>query len=596
MLRGLLAKFGRQAAAPDAKNAARAAADGRHDATAAELSAQGVRQRLRGEYADAQRSLVRAIELEHDCAEAHHNLGLVYLDQGHAEDAVDCLHLAIHFSPRLAPAYASLGAALLALRRYEAAEAACRQALALEPASAVTWLHLGNVLKARGELAPATAAYRAALERDAANADAACQLAFVLFRLGQYAESYQAYAMLLAGQPDFAEAHHNLGLLQLETGYPAEALQSFQRALTLKPGTLETRTCIAHALRDLGQLDAAIQAYDAVLAQRPQFGDAVINRCYALLMRGDYVAGWAAYEQRFAATETPLRDFGVPAWRGEPLRETCVLVFAEQGLGDEIMFASCVPDLLAVAGHCVIECNPRLAGLFARSFTPATVRGADKNEDRDWVSALPQLDYQTPIGSLPAHFRRARVDFPARGGYLMADPARIEGWRRILDTPGKPVRIGIAWRGGTLRNRQLLRSTQLADWIPVIGQREFEFVSLQYGDCKAELLELRDRHHVAVREAGDAASNLDELAAVISALDLVISVDNTVAHLAGALGQPLWVLLPFSAEWRYPHSGNATPWYPSARLFRQVQPRDWIPVMQQVAHSLRTDFAACSTA
>lgn len=155
------------------------------------------------------------------------------------------------------------------------------------------------------------------------------------------------------------------------------------------------------------------------------------------------------------------------------------------------------------------------------------------------------------------------------------------------------MRIGIAWRGGTLRNRQYLRSTQLSQWLPVIAQRGFEFVSLQYGDNRAELQELQRQNNITIRNVGDAVKDLDDLGALITALDLVISVDNTVVHLAGALGAPVWVLLPFSCEWRYLRSGDAMPWYPSARLFRQTEPRDWQSVMARIANALGRDFAAC---
>ena len=539
--------------------------------------------------ADAELALKRVLEREYDNGEAHHDLGRLYLARGRLEDAADCFELAIHFSPRSAPAYADLGAAMFALHRHEAAERACRVASELDPLSAVARLRLGNALKARGDLAAAAAAYRGALERDADNRTAACQLGFVLFKLGQYDESRQVFDSLIERQPDFAEAHHNFGLLQLETGDAAAALESFRRALAIKPETVETRACVAHALRDLGELDEAIAVYDAALVQRAQFGDAQINRCYALLMRGDYAAGWEQYEHRFAASETPLRDFGAPTWRGEPLERKRILVFAEQGLGDEIMFASCLPDLLKVAGECVVECNSRLQSLFARSFPRAHVHGANKDDDKSWIRGVRPVDYQIAIGSLPLYFRRTSDAFPAHRGYLAADPQRIDHWSRALGASGKSHRIGISWRGGILSTRQFLRSTRLIDWFPITTQHAYEFVSLQYGDVSQELAQASERTGSSIRDLGSSVTDLDELAAVMANLDLVITVDNSVAHLAGALGKPLWILLPFSCEWRYLRSGDATPWYPSARLFRQAAPRDWGRVIEQVSHALEKE-------
>jgi tetratricopeptide (TPR) repeat protein len=409
----------------------------------------------------------------------------------------------------------------------------------------------------------------------------------LLYKLGRYEESRASHAVALAVKPDFAEVHHNLGLLQLKTGYPEEALASFERALELRPDTPETQTCIAHALRDLGRLDEALAHYDGVLARQSHFGDAAINRCYALLMRGDYAAGWADYECRFAATGTPPRGFPFPEWRGEPLADKRILIYAEQGLGDEIMFASCVPDVLKRALHVVIECNTRLAPLFKRSFPQADVHGANKDDDHAWLQALPRADFQVAAGSLPLHFRGNREAFPARSGYLVADGARVESWRTRLAASGDRLRVGIAWRGGSLRTRQLTRSLALAHWQSLLTQPGVDFVSLQYGNVTEELAQLRDRHGVTVRAFGDELADIDELAAAISALDLVISVDNTIAHLAGALGRPVWVLLPFAPEWRYLRSGHTMPWYPSARLFRQTRPRQWEEVLAEAAIALQ---------
>jgi len=563
------------------------------NAAAVECHRRGVLLRQRAQYAEAERSLMRAVELKHDFAEAHLELGLAYLDQGHIDDAVDCLQLAVHFAPGLVDAYIELGGVLARLGRLDMAEAAYRQALALGPDNCGTRLRLADISKMRGDLNSAIDGYRAAVACDPQSAQAHGKLAYALYLAGRYDESRACFDAALALRPDFAEAHHNLGLLQLETGYPTDALCSFERALAIHPDAAETRACVAHALRDLGRLDEALRYYDEALAQRPAFADAVINRSYALLMRGDYAYGWAEYERRFEVGAMVPRGFPYAPWRGESLAGKHVLVYAEQGLGDEIMFASCLPEVLQAADRCTLECSTRLVKLFKRSFPRAYVHGAGKNDGKEWLAGLPPIDCQVAIGSLPGYFRRSRADFPARRGYLVADTQRIGAWRREL-AHDSALRVGIAWRGGSLRSRQVTRSIELPLWLPLLKQREAVFYSLQYGDTKPELAQLRDQHGVSVRHLGEDTDDLDELAAIICALDLVVSVDNTVAHLAGALGQAVWTLLPYSAEWRYPRSGEAMTWYPSARLFRQAQPREWLPVMERVAIALQTDFAACS--
>jgi len=556
-------------------------------AEAEELARHGALLRQQASYEDAARHLMRAIELKHDLAGAHFNLGLTYLGQGHVEDAADSLQLAAHFDPRMVDAHVALGGALARLGRLDAAQDALRCALAIEPKSGSAWFALGSVGKERGDLDAAIECYRKAAACNPASAEVQCQLGYALLKAGHYAESRASFDAALDLRPEFVEAHHNLGLLLLETGDPEDALRAFERALALRPGLAETRTCVAHALRDLGRLDEAIQHYDAVLAQQPQFADAVINRAYALLMREDFVAGWTEYERRFDFGTLAPRGFPFTPWRGESLAGKRVLAYAEQGLGDEIMFASCLPDLLKSGAQCVIECDSRLQALFARSFPQAQIHGGAKSDARDWVEKLPPIDVQVALGSLPQHFRRARADFPARPSYLMPDPRRVEFWRREIRAEGRGPRVGIAWRGGSLRTRQVLRSTLLPQWLPLLRVPGAKFYSLQYGDVAAELAGLRDQHGVTVARPHIGANDLDEVAALICGLDLVISVDNTVAHLAGALGRNTWILLSFSPEWRYPREGDTMPWYPSARLFRQQRPREWDPVIGQVSAALR---------
>ena len=561
-------------------------ADSREPAlmTALDLHRHAVLLRQSAQYAEAERSLLRAIELAHDFAAAHFELGLTYRDTGQLEDAADYLQLAVHFGPELVVAWFELGAVLAKLARVDAAQAAYREVLARDARHGTAWLNLGNLLKAGDDLGGAIECYRSAVACEPALADAHCRLGYALYKAGCYGEARPCFDAALALYPDMVEAQHNLGLLLLETGHAAQALQRFERALAINPDLVESRACVAHALRDLGRLDEALVQYDAVLARHPEFADAVVNRSYALLMQEAYAAGWAAYERRFASGAIEPRGFPYMPWQGDGLAGKRVLVYAEQGLGDEIMFASCMPDLLQTGAQCVIECNTRLAAIFRRSFPQAHVHGAAKNDDKAWVEKLPPIDFQIAIGTLPYYFRRARADFPTRPGYLAADEQRSRFWRKAL-AAGSSVRVGIAWRGGTPRSRQFTRSTALPQWLPMLRLPGVAFHALQYGDVARELAELRDQG-VTVAQLGDAVHDLDELAAIISSLDLVVSIDNTVAHLAGALGKTVWTLLPSSPEWRYQRRGAAMPWYPSMRLFRCAAGEGWEPVIHRVTMEL----------
>jgi len=554
------------------------------DHDAARLLAQSEDLRRAGEHDRAQSCLQEAIELKYDFGEAHLALGDLYAAAGADEDALDCYQLAVHFAPQLYPAHLALAGTLSRQQRHDESEAACRAAISLNEAGSAAWFVLGNVLKTRGDLPAAVVAYRTAVRAEPLDLEALHQLAFVESRLGLYDEAYQSFRRLLEAVPDSPRAHHNFGLWQLECGYAEEALASFRLAHALQPEEPASLACIGHALRDLARLDEAVAAYDKVFAMHVDFPDMVGNRSQALLMRADWPAGWDAYEQRFGPGGAQARTRSRPQWRGMPLTGKKIVILPEQGIGDEILFASCLPDLIAAASACVVECNVRLVKLFARSFPQAQVFAADAGG----TIASTKADFEISAGSLPQQFRRSTASFPMHAGYLKSDQARRVFWRDNQLFADAKIRIGIAWRGGTLRNRQYVRSLNLTELLPILQTPDCAFISLQHGDYADEIGIMRDQNRVDLRVPEfSVANDIDELAAMISALDLVITVDNTIANLAGALGVPVWVLLPFSAEWRYGLNAETMPWYPSVRLFRQLRPRAWTPVIDRVAVALR---------
>ncbi|MEO8442715.1 MAG: hypothetical protein ABI547_09525, partial [Betaproteobacteria bacterium] len=294
----------------------------------------------------------------------------------------------------------------------------------------------------------------------------------------------------------------------------------------------------------------------------------------------------------------PRRPVEFARWDGGEAAGKTLLVYAEQGLGDEIMFASCIPDVVAAGTHAVIECSPKLEGLFRRSFPHTTVYATPP--DRALPPGLQNapIDMQIPIGSLPLHFRRTRADFPRHSGYLHAEPARIAAWRERLAALGPGLKIGISWQGGTHKSRLPVRSLPLAQWLPILQARNAHFVDLQYIDFSAERAALRASTGVEVHSWEQVRADYEETAALVSALDLVISVCTAVIHLGGALGRPVWVMAPFIPEWRYGISGEEMPWYPSVRVHRQPAYGDWDAVVDNVARSLRalTDQGAGAAA
>jgi hypothetical protein len=304
-------------------------------------------------------------------------------------------------------------------------------------------------------------------------------------------------------------------------------------------------------------------------------------------MSGDYATGWPEYETRLFNPASSSRPDPFARWNGGNPSGRRVLVYGEQGLGDEIMFASCLPDLMAAGAQCVVECHPALERLFARSFPAATVYGA--RPDRRVPEAIRSsgIDCAVPMGSLPLYYRRSVGDFPSRRGYLRADPDRVLHWRERLRALGGGFTVGVSWRGGTYVSRTGQRSIPLEAWLPILRRPGLRFVSLQYTqDALQAVQTLRESHGIEISHWSEAIDDYDETAALVAALDLTLTVCTAIAHLAGALGRPLWVMAPTNAEWRYGRSGDTMAWYPSARIFRQTRAGDWNDVIARVEHEL----------
>jgi len=590
MLPGFLRRWWRAHEATPSPVPGLAPPDPAANQTAATLCIRGAERFAAGDLAGALACYEEAVALRHDFASAHHQLGRICGLQDRVEDALDSLQLAVHFAPDSAEIHTDLAAMLLRCGQLDEAREVIAAALELDARHALAHFTAAGIEKAHGRRENALAAYRAALDTNPAFAEAWCNLGLVLLEAGKVEEARVGLQRAIELRPDMVEAVHNYGLLLLEDGAAQQALDHFNRALALRPDAPEIQSCRAHALRELGRFDDALKAYDGVLAAHPRFGDAVNNRATLQLLRGDYAQGWNGYRQRLAATHTAERGFPYPEWDGTPLAGRTLLVYAEQALGDEILFASCIPDVLNTAHHCVLECSPRLANLYRDSFSAATIHGGRKSDGKEWLAGMPRIDCQTSVASLPLYLRRRAADFPAQP-YLCPDAGRVAAWRDRLDRLGTAPKIGISWRGGSRKTRAATRSTALDAWLPVLSAAPACFVSLQYGAVTQELARLEALHGIRITHWQDAIDDYDETAALLSALDLVISVTTAVVHLGGALGCPVWVLAPQVPEWCFGDAGPRMPWYGSVRMFRQQNAGDWGPVFSEVAKSMPAALA-----
>lgn len=476
-----------------------------------------------GNHAEAVVRFERALEIAPDLAIAHRELACAHLELGDLAAAADSLELAAHFST----------------------------------GDARTCFLQGLCAQRGGETDAAVQHYRRALELE----------------------------------PALAEAYNNLGYLLLnELDSVGEAKRLFEAALQTRPGYIDARLNLGLARLHAGEREAAIAEFDAVLRLDAGNAEARLNRAIARLAlrrwSDEKNSAWDEYEARKAAGPYWIpRPYAFPEWDGSAAPGKTLLIYGEQGLGDEIMFASCVVEAQARVGHSIVECAPKLAPLFARSFEACDVVGLRQGEPADWLSSARPVDMQIAVGSLPRLFRRTGAAFPAPPGYLRADPGRIEAWRERLDSLGLRPKIALSWRGGTRHTRAARRSIPVAQLASMLRSVPAEFVSLQY-DGTDEDIALFKESGLNLHQWPQAIADYEETAALLCGVDLVLSVCTALIHLGGALGRPVWVMVPAHPEWRYGESGEDMPWYPSVRLLRQDAAGDWGPLLARLGIEL----------
>ena len=431
-----------------------------------------------------------------------------------------------------------------------------------------------------GRLIEAEQIYKQVLAIDPANADCLHLLGMVAFQSGRRAEAVELIREAISIHKTGASYHSNLGNVLQTQGRLDEAEASFRQALELKPELAEVHLNLGHILKAQGHVDSSLACYRQALSLKPELAEARLAESTTLLLKGDFAAGWKQFESRWHTKDcdTPLRTFPQPPWRGESLPGR-LLIWGEQGVGDEIMFAGLVPDAVRAGHRCVLDCDPRLKPLFARSFPGVQViSGYDPARDLE-------LDIAAHLssGSLPGFFRTGNESFAGTTSpYLFADPAKREWFRSSYDD-GRLL-VGLAWHTRNPKSGKN-RSIDLSLFAPFFSLPAIRWVSLQYGDHN-ELQAMAVAAGVPLlidREVNQLA-DIDGFAAQVSAMDLVITIDNSTAHLAAALGVPTWVLLPFAPDWRWLLSSDSSPWYPPMQLFRQPTIGDWQSVLQQVMH------------
>lgn len=434
-----------------------------------------------------------------------------------------------------------------------------------------------------GQLAEAERLYLQVLDIDPNHADAIHLLGMVAFQAGELDRAATTIRRAIALHPTAASYHSNLGNVLQAQDQLVEAAASYRQALVLRPGLAETHINLGNILQQLGDVDGSLAEFRVALQFNPDLAEAAVAESGALLLKGEFAAGWSNFDLRWRTRDfdTPIRTYPQPLWDGEPLTSGRLLVWGEQGVGDEIMFAGLIPDLIAAGIPLVIDCDRRLVPLFARSFPGVPViSGYDPGRQ-------PELEIvaHLPSGSLARFFRTSLAAFAAvKSPYLVADATGRDQLRSKYDD-GRLL-IGLVWHTRNAKSGRR-RSIALSMLAPLFGNPRLKWISLQYGN-HAELEAQAEAAGVAlmVDSTVDQLDDIDRFAAQIAAMDLVIAIDNSTAHLAAALGRPTWLLLPYAPDWRWLLGTEKSPWYPTLRIFRQPHLGDWTSVVDQVHAAL----------
>jgi tetratricopeptide (TPR) repeat protein len=479
----------------------------------------------------------------------------------------------------------NLGLVRAAQQDFAQAATLIGQAIALRGTVAEFHSSLGNVLAAGGRDHEAAAAYEQALKLNARLADVAFNLAIVLTKIGRIADAERAYRRACDLNASFWPARLNLANLLDEQDRFAEARPFYEKAIALAPDAAIAAYSFARALNRQGDNDAAELFYRRALALDPGHPETHLNLGLCLLLRGRFAEGWREWAWRDRAEDSPPRRFSGRAWTGEALTGRRLLVSAEQAVGDQILYASMIPELAARGGALIVECAPRLVPLFRRSFPSVEICA-----EQDPPAIPAPFDAEIPMGSLGAYLRPELASFAAAPSpYLKADAAQVAELRARYASLGEGPLIGLSWRS---QRPELgdAKSMRLQDWAAILRDRTAVFIDLQYGGTEAERAAIERELGVRIHRDGriDQMQDLDSFAAQVAALDHVVSISNTALHVAGALGVPASALLPRGRglHWYWFDTGAESPWYPSLRLFRQTAPGDWGDVVARVAAQL----------
>ncbi len=533
-------------------------------------------------------SYTKSLDLNHNYAEAHNNIGLILFEQFRFEEAVISYERALQLNPKFLQAFNNKGSALRELGNYSQALKSFEQALELNPEYAQAHSNKGLVLQDLQNWEAALNAYQTALKYKPDYAEALNNCANVYKELGQTQKAKQFYLDALALRNDYPDALCNLGALYREDQQISDAMQCYTRALELNPSFAQAFYNRGNLFKDLRDFGRAMTDFHRAVRLMPNFAEANLNIAIVSLTLGNMAPGWLGFEWRWRSKE--LKQSGVnayaehPLWLGEgSLVNKTILLHAEQGLGDTVQFCRYAKLIKALGARVILVVPNELFELLIG------LEGVDQLFRKG--GSPPHFDYQCPLMSLPLAFNTQLKNIPSPNAYIQCDPAKASFWSNWLSThqyqKTNKAKVGLAWSGNPLHHNDRNRSLSLSQ-LHELAQLDLDFISLQKNMSQTDKETLVT--FSSVRDVSAALHDFSDTAALVECLDLVVTVDTSVAHLAAAMGKPVWVLLPLNSDWRWLDQTSTTPWYSCMRLYRQSTHRDWRSVLEQVRFDLCSKF------
>ena len=455
------------------------------------------------------------------------------------------------------------------------------------PEAFIIWNILGAANKGLGRVQAASEAFKKVTELNPTYADGFSNLGVTLQEQGKLEKAIGSYKKALSLKPNYAEAYYNMGNALQEQGKLEEAIASYKKALSLKPDYAEAYYNMGNALKDQGKLEEAIEAYNKALAIKPDYAEAHQNLSYALLNANRLSEGLVEYDWRWKTKKLSKtqRHFAQPLWDGKTsLKGKRILIWSEQGVGDTINWSSRLPLVSAQADHCILECPEKLVPLMDRSFPNIEVKPEDRNNDEHRTD----FDYHLPLGSLYCRFAREILNDTKPNAFLLPDPIRVEYWTKRLRLLGEGPYLGVSWKSANMSPKRLPNYAPLADWSPIFTSPGMTFINLQYTDSTDDLIEIQNKFGVTVHNFDDLNhfDDLDDVAALCAALDIVVSTKITVPLISAGVGTATKL-----ANWRQSPWNNTlfNPVGPSINIFERNTWEPWGSVFQLIAKDIKKE-------